>query len=69
MIRPDGIAPYAPPKAVLNVLEQWRAKHVPTPITLDVLMKLGITESLAPRTHQALRLLDWMELSRSKYYQ
>jgi hypothetical protein len=54
-------APYAPPQAVLSVVNRYRERGLPTPITLDVLMRAGVSESLAPRTLQALRVLDLIQ--------
>lgn len=56
-ITADDSAPYAPTAAVMNVLHGFRKRDFPTPITVDVLKRAGITDSLAPRTFQALKLL------------
>lgn len=56
MVQVDGVAPYAPVKAVLSVIERHRQVGVPM-ITVDTLQRMGVTESLSPRTAQALRLL------------
>lgn len=57
----DGPAPYAPPRAVLDVIEGFRKRDFPIPITVDVLARAGVPESLTPRTLQALRLLDLVD--------
>lgn len=57
-IEPDGAAPYAPPTAVLALLDFDRKKGLPTPVTLDTIVRVGVSESLAPRTLNALRILD-----------
>jgi Family of unknown function (DUF5343) len=57
-VQKDGPAPYAPAPAVVEVVESYRDRSPQTPFTLDTLTRLGITESLAPRTLQALKLLD-----------
>jgi len=43
---------------VLSVIDRYRERGLPAPISLDVLTRTGITDSLAPRTLQALKLLD-----------
>lgn len=60
-IEPDGKAPYAPPSAVLDVIERYRDRGLPRPIELDTLTRAGISESLAPRTLQALKLLELVD--------
>jgi Family of unknown function (DUF5343) len=57
-IRSDGNAPYTSPSAIVQVLEGFRSRGLQTPFTLDVLQKAGVSKSLAPRTMQALALLD-----------
>jgi hypothetical protein len=61
MISSGGTAPYAPTKAVIQVINAWRDRPVPTPITADVIKKIGVPTSLVPRTLQALRLLDLLD--------
>jgi hypothetical protein len=61
MISSGGTAPYAPTKAVLNVIHAWRDRPVPTPITADVIEKIGVPASLVPRTLQTFRLLDLLD--------
>lgn len=53
-----GPAPYAPPSAIVAVVEAFRNRTIPTPLTLDTLVRIGITQALAPRTMQALKQLD-----------
>jgi hypothetical protein len=60
-IQPDSKAPYAPPSNVTDVVEFDRKRGLPTPITLDTLVRVGVTESLAPRTLQTFRLLDLID--------
>jgi hypothetical protein len=57
----DGQAPYAPPAAVLSIIEGFRDRGLQTPFTLEVLTRAGVSESLAPRTLQALKLLDLVD--------
>lgn len=54
----DTPAPYAPTSAIVSLLERSRAKGLPPTIDKDALLRMGITESLAPRTLQALNILD-----------
>lgn len=60
-IEADGIAPYAPGPAVSAVLDFDRRRGLPTPVTVDTIERVGVSESLAPRTHQTLRLLDLLD--------
>jgi hypothetical protein len=61
MIKSDGTAPYAPTPAVMGVIDAFRNRQVPVPITLDVVKRIGISDSIAPRTLQALKLLDLVD--------
>ena len=56
----DGPAPYAPPKAVTAVLDGYRRSGL-APITPDVLARVGVGESLIPRTLRSLRVLDLID--------
>lgn len=60
-ITADGQAPYAPPAAVLSIIEGFRNRGLQTPFTLDVLTRAGVSESLGPRTLQSLKLLDLID--------
>jgi hypothetical protein len=60
-MRVDGPAGYAPTKTVVHIFDRMRATGLPTPLTLDSLVRIGISESLAPRTLQTLRLLDLVD--------
>jgi hypothetical protein len=53
-----GNAPYAPAPAVLDVIKRYRDRGLTIPFTTDILIRAGVTDSLAPRTLQALRLLE-----------
>lgn len=50
--------PYTSPSAVLSVIEKHRNKGLPSPIDADTLARAGVSESLIPRTLQALVALD-----------
>jgi hypothetical protein len=60
-MRVDGPAGYAPTKTVVQILDRMRATGLPTPLTLDSLVRIGVSKSLAPRTLQTLRLLDLVD--------
>lgn len=57
-VQADGNAPYAPPATVMDVIMRHRDRGLSTPFDLDVLTRAGVTEALAPRVLQALKLLD-----------
>lgn len=59
-VQVDGNAPYAPFSVIKNVIERHRQVGL-TSITTDVLQRMGVTESLAPRSVQALKLLDLID--------
>lgn len=54
----DQPAPYAPASAILDLIERHRNKGLPPVVDGDVLARAGIPDSLAPRTLQALKVLD-----------
>jgi Family of unknown function (DUF5343) len=54
-------APYAPPTAILDIIERYRNRGLPTPVTADVLGRAGISDSLIPRTLPALQSLDLID--------
>jgi hypothetical protein len=54
-------APYAPPTAILDIVGRYRSRGLPTPVNADVLARAGISESLIPRTLQALQALDLID--------
>lgn len=54
----DKAAPYAPPSAILDIVERYRNRGLPFPVNSEVLGRAGIAESLIPRTLQALQTLD-----------
>lgn len=60
-IENGGTAPYAPTSAVLSVIESYRERSPRVPFTAENLTMLGISESLAPRTMQALKLLGLVD--------
>jgi hypothetical protein len=54
----DKPAPYAPASAIIDIIDRYRNKGLPTPVTAEVLGRAGISDSLIPRTLQALQTLD-----------
>jgi hypothetical protein len=61
-LQPDGPGAYAPPRTTIGLVERWRDRGLPTPITTETLVRAGVsTESLAPRIWQALRLFDLID--------
>jgi hypothetical protein len=60
-IQTDGAAPYAPPHTITAVIEAYRNRGLATPFTVDVLVRAGVTESLAPRTLLSLKGLDLID--------
>lgn len=60
-VRTDAPAPYAPPAAVIDVIEKYRERGLQTPFDKEVLGRAGVTDSLAPRTLTALQTLDFID--------
>jgi hypothetical protein len=54
-------APYAPQTVILGLLDRNREKGLPNPVTTEVLQRLGVSDSLVPRTLQALKILDLVD--------
>lgn len=57
----DSNAPYAPAATVIDVIKSFRDGSFRGSFTKESLLRLGVTESLAPRTLQALQLLDLVD--------
>jgi hypothetical protein len=57
----DTPAPYAPASAVLDIINRYRSKGLPVPITGEILGRAGISASLTPRTLHALEVLDLID--------
>jgi Family of unknown function (DUF5343) len=57
----DKSAPYAPASAVIDVVNRYRNRGLPIPVTVDVLARVGISDSLLARTLQALQALDLID--------
>lgn len=54
-------APYAPASAITDIVSRHRSRGLPSPITMEVLSRAGITDSLVSRTLQALKTLDLID--------
>jgi Family of unknown function (DUF5343) len=54
-------APYAPPKAILEVMDRFRNRGMQSPVNSDVLARAGVSDSLIPRTLQSLQTLDLID--------
>jgi hypothetical protein len=54
-------APYAPSTAVLDIVDRRRNRGLQAPITGEVLQRAGVSDSLIPRTLQALQTLDLID--------
>lgn len=50
----DQPAPYAPASAILDLIERHRNKGLPAMVDADALGRAGVSDSLIPRTLQAL---------------
>jgi hypothetical protein len=57
----SNFAPYAPAKAVLGVIERYRDRGLPDPLTPGSLEQVGVPASMAPRTLQAMRFLGLVD--------
>lgn len=53
--------PYAPSSSILETVTRYRSRGLTTPVDADVLVRAGISESLVPRTLQALQTLDLID--------
>ncbi len=53
--------PYAPGSGLISVITRFRNRGLSVPITKDVLMRAGVTDSLVPRTLQSLQTLDLID--------
>lgn len=60
-LQDQGAAPYTSPSSVINVVERFRDRGLSTPLDVEVLIRAGISEGLAPRTIYALGQLDLID--------
>jgi len=54
-------APYAPASAILNLITRYRTRGLQTPVNADVLARASVSDSLIPRTLQAMQALDLID--------
>jgi hypothetical protein len=57
----EGPAPYTSPSAIIHLVDRFRERGLQIPFEIDVLVRAGISEGLAPRTLHALRQLDLID--------
>src|SRR5271166_3669929 len=57
----DSPAPYATTSSVVDLVVRHRERGLPTPITAEVLGRVGVSDSLIPRTMQTLQTLDLID--------
>lgn len=60
-VTPEQPAPYAPATVILDLIDRYRNRGLPSPIDSSVLARAGVSESLVNRTLQALTLLDLVD--------
>ncbi|HYC98768.1 DUF5343 domain-containing protein [Brevundimonas sp.] len=60
-VTPDRAGPYAPAKVIIDLIERYRSKGLPTPVNGEVLGRAGVPDSLIARTLQALTVLDLID--------
>lgn len=54
----ENPAPYAPASVILDLIDRCRNRGLPSPVDSEVLSRVGVSDSLIPRTLQALRALE-----------
>lgn len=59
----DNSAPYTPTRQILEIVQRFRERGNPRPITSDALARIGIPDSLNARTLQSLKVLDLIDES------
>lgn len=60
-VTPDRAGPYAPAKVIIDLIERYRSRGLPSPINGEVLARAGVSDSLSSRTLQALITLDLID--------
>lgn len=53
--------PYGPPTGVIEIINRYREYGMQKPFTIDVLVRAGITENLAPRVLSSLKALGLLK--------
>ena len=54
----DKAGPYATTRSILDIVARYRNRGLVFPVNAEVLARVGISESLIPRTLQSLKTLD-----------
>ena len=57
----DKSAPYAPAKTIVDILDRYRQRGLPTPIDSETLQRAGVPPTLVPRVAQSLKALDLID--------
>jgi Family of unknown function (DUF5343) len=57
----DKPAPYATSGAILDLVNRYRSRGLPSPVDAEVLGRAGIAQTLIPRTLQSLHALDLID--------
>jgi hypothetical protein len=60
-LQPHGPAPYTTSLAAISVLDGYRDRGTPGPLTIDSIIRGGVAESLASRTINSLKLLGLLD--------
>ncbi len=61
MTTESPVAPYAPAKSVLSVIERYRDRGLPAPLTADALATVGVARTMAGWAHSGLRFLGLID--------
>jgi len=57
----NGPAAYGPAKTIISLIERFRGPGLPFPLSVESLPRVSVSESLAPRTLQSLKLLGLVD--------
>jgi len=61
VMKANGPAAYGPAKTIIALIERFRGAGLPSVLTVESLPRVSVSESLAPRTLQSLKLLDLID--------
>jgi len=61
VMKASGPAAYGPAKTIIALIERFRGAGLPSVLTVESLPRVSVSESLAPRTLQSLKLLDLID--------
>ena len=62
-LQPNSSAPYTTSAAITAVLDAWRVRGFSVPVSVDTLIRAGVSESLGRRTLQSLVSLELVDES------